>query len=238
LASSDFIKRNKQVIDWLLGEDQPSVRYHTLVDVLDNKENNLEVREAYSQIGGRGWANDTLKVQKSGGYWEAEEPGPPTAKNILRWLGFLYLPKYVSTNWRALVLSDLGLTSEDPRIRKPADVFFRYKIMLGSMINIFNDEVCIVGNSARMLTRFGYADDPKVRKLFDRLLEDQKDDGGWHCFKSKRGTLDSWEALGAFSALAKSKRRRRIERSISRGAEFYLERRLFEQGRPRYQPVV
>ena len=234
MANSNSSELNQHVIDWLLGEDQPSVRYYTLVDILDRKENDLQVREAYSRIPRLGWAKDILELQKLGGYWEPKEPAL-TPANLMAWLDFLYLPKYVSTNWRAIVLSDLGLTSKDARIRKVADLFFKYKLRLRSMVNIFNDEVCIVGNTARMLTRFGHADDHRVRKLYDRLVEDQKEDGGWHCFESDRGTLDSWEALAAYVALPKQKRTRSIERSIERGAEFYLERKLFEEGR-RYAP--
>ena len=82
-----------------------------------------------------------------------------------------------------------------------------------------------------MLTRFGYGDDFRVKKLFDRLVEDQKDDGGWHCFESTHGTLDGWEGLAAFAVLPKSKRTRSINKSIGRGAEFYLERKLFHEGK-------
>jgi hypothetical protein len=224
---------NQDVVDWLQEEDQPSVRYYTLIDLLGRKENDPEVKEAYSKIPRRGWARDILKLQKPEGYWESKVPR--WDKDTLEWIDFLYGPRYVATNWRAIVLSDLGLTSKDPRVRKIADLFFNNKLRLGSPVNIFNEEVCIVGNAARMLTRFGYADDHRVRKLYDRLLEDQKEDGGWHCFQSDRGTLDSWEALGAYAALPKEKRTRSIKRSIERGAEFYLQRKLFEEGK-RYAP--
>ena len=236
MSSRNFTRQNKQVIDWLLEDDQPSVRYHTLTGILDRKESDTEVRRAHSQIAKKGWARDMLARQKPGGYWEPREIGAPNEKNLLKWMDFLYRPKYVSTNWRALVLSDLGLTAKDRRIGKIADLFFKYKLQLRTSINIFNDEVCIVGNTARMLSRFGYNDDFRVKKLFDRLVEDQKEDGGWHCFESEKGTLDSWEALAAFDALPKSGRNSRIEQAISRGAEFYLERKLFEEGRSRYSP--
>jgi hypothetical protein len=125
---------------------------------------------------------------------------------------------------------------ENKYVRKAADLFFKQWLATPSTTNIFNDEVCIVGNAARMLTRFGYADDFRVRKLFDRLVEDQKEDGGWHCFESSKGTLDCWEALAAFSALPKSKQTRKIRDSIKRGAEFYLERSLYNSGDRRYAP--
>lgn len=136
----------------------------------------------------------------------------------------------------SLVLSDLGLTKANPKVRKAAELFFKEWMSPPPAENIFNDEVCIAGNTARMLTRFGYADDPRVGRLFDRLVEDQKDDGGWHCFKSSSGTLDCWEALAAYSALPAAKRTRKITRSIERGAEFYLERKLFDDGQRKYPP--
>ncbi|MDG6997642.1 MAG: hypothetical protein JRN15_00845 [Nitrososphaerota archaeon] len=203
-------------------EDQPSVRYYTLVDLLDRKEADPDVREALSQIPKKGWASKILALQKEKGNWENE-------KN-------LYRPKYTATNWRAIVLSDLGLTSKDKRVERTANLFFRDWMSPPPAENVFNDEVCIVGNTARMLTRFGYADDDRVKKLFDRLLEDQKEDGGWHCDKSDKGCLDGWEGLAAFAALPRSKWSRKIKSSIESGAEFYLERKLFDDGEKKYLP--
>ena len=234
MASVKLGSKDQRIINWLLEEDQPSVRYYTLVDILGRKENDPEVREAYSRIPRRGWAKDILKLQKPGGYWERREPS--WRKDVLGWIEFLYRPKYVATNWRALVLSDLGLTSKDKRIRKIADLFFDYKLRLGSPFNFFTEEACIVGNTARMLTRFGYSDDYRVKKLYDRLLEDQREDGGWNCFRPDRGTLDNWEPLAAYAALPKQKRTRKIEQSIAKGAEFYLQRKLFEEGKSKYAP--
>ena len=225
---------DRHVVDWLLEENQPAVSYYTLVDILGYKKNNREVQEAYSKIPHKGWARDILKLQKSGGYWEAREPS--WSKDILGWIEFLYRPKFVATNWRALVLADLGLTSKDRRIKKIADLLFKYKLVLGSSFNFFTEEACIVGNTARMLARFGYSDDYRVKKLYDRLFEDQREDGGWNCFRPDRGTLDNWEPLAAFASLPKQKRTKKIERSIAKGAEFYLERKLFEEGGSKYAP--
>src|SRR5437879_10218045 len=103
------------------------------------------------------------------------------------------------------------------------------------MINIFTEEVCAVGNAARLLTRFGYGDDHRVRKLYYWILEEQREDGCRNCSQGTPGTLDGWEALSAYAALPKSKRSGKIGQSISRGAEFYLEKRLFQEGR-KYLP--
>jgi hypothetical protein len=210
-----------QVVSWLLEDDQPAVRYFTLLDLLGKPADYSDVREAYSNIPRKGWALDIFRRQRPRGYWETEKD--------------LYRPKYTATNWMALVLSDFGLTKEIKQIRETADLFFR-KWMREQEPNIFHDEVCIVGNTARMLTRFGYEDDPKVRRLFDRLVEDQRENGGWHCRESANGTLDGWEALAAFAALPRSKWTRRIKNSVERGAEFYLKRKLFDDGKPKYRP--
>ncbi len=215
---------------WLLEDDQPSVRSLALVDLLGRKEADREVRSARAKINRVGWAADQLRAQGPKGFWERHDP-----RNVKEYVDFLYYPKYLSTNWRALVLSDLGVDPSDPRVKRLANALFEFKLRLGSSFNFFHEEACIAGNTARMLTRFGYADDGRVHKLYDWLLEDQREDGGWDCSQGTPGTLDVWEPLAAFASLPKSKRSPRIEAAISKGAEFYLERRLFKEG-PRYAP--
>lgn len=219
-----------KVLDWLLEPDQPSVRYYTLIDLTGRKEDDPEVREAHSRIPRVGWARDQLRLQKPKGYWEPHEP-----TNVREWLEFLYSPPFVSTNWRALVLADLGLDSTDPRIRKIAELIFEYQLRLSSPFNLFYEEVCRSANTARMMTRFGYGDDRRVRKLYDWLIEDQREDGGWNCSQGTPGTLDAWEALAAFACVPKPKRSPKMAQAIEKGAAFYLERKLFEEG-PKYAP--
>jgi hypothetical protein len=229
-SKSSRVAEYDTVVRWLLEDDQPAVRYYALIDLLGRKPDDPEVRRALSRIARVGWANDLLRTQGPKGFWESREP-----KNVKEWVDFLYHPPFRSTNWKALVLSDLGLDATDLRIRKVADLLFEYKLRLGSPFNFFHEEACISANTARMMTRFGYADDRRVRKLHDWLLEDQREDGGWNCSQGTPGTLDVWEPLAAFAALPKAKRSPAIDRAVERGAEFYLERKLFEEGRP-YPP--
>jgi hypothetical protein len=207
------------VLSWLLEEDQPAVRYFALVDLLGRSPSSEESRSANDQISRRGWAKEILDQQKEGGNWESRKS--------------VYRPKYTATNWRMLVLSDLGLTKKDRRIERTCELFFAE--WLKKELPATEGEICIVGNLARMLTRFGYVDDARVKGLFNWIVTNQKDDGGWHCFKSDTGTLDCWEGLGAFAALPRGLWTRSIKRSAERGAEFYLERRLMDEG-PRYAP--
>jgi hypothetical protein len=218
--------REAKTLDWLLDEDQPAVRYRALLDLLGRPETDREVRAARARIARVGWAHDQLEAQGPKGFWEAREP-----KNMREWVDFLYYPTYGATNWRALVLADLGLDRSTPGIRRLAENVFDYKLRLGSPFNFYHEEACIVGNTARMLTRFGYFDDRRVRKLYEWLVEDQRADGGWNCSQGTPGTLDVWEPLAALAAVPKRDRSPAMQRAIANGVEFYLERRLFREGR-------
>lgn len=44
------IKRRTSAIDWLLEEDNPSVRYFTLTDLLGRSKRDHEVQEAKAKI--------------------------------------------------------------------------------------------------------------------------------------------------------------------------------------------
>ncbi|EQD45938.1 hypothetical protein B1B_12812, partial [mine drainage metagenome] len=165
-----------RVIDWLLEEDQPAVRYWALVELLGGKERDPEVQEARRGISKRGWGRDLLALQGPKGFWERREP-----RNVKEWIDFLQFPPFRCTFWIGLVLSDLGLDATNPQVKRVADLIFTYKLRLGSPFNFFFEEPCISANAARMMTRFGFAEDRRVRKLFAWLLEDQREDGGWNC---------------------------------------------------------
>jgi hypothetical protein len=220
----------KHVIEWLLERDQPAVRYRALLDLLDRKESDEEVRQARADIPRRGWCPEVLSSQKAAGFWEDRQN--------------LYRPKYTATIWRLIVLADLGMTAEDERIKKPCELFLNeYSRSDGGFDSPPSgqrrSELCVTGNLARTLQLCGYGEDARVRSAYDWLVKNQMKDGGWHCDYWKafgRGTLDCWEGLSAFAALPREKWSRQLKRSVERGAEFYLERRLLQQGRHRYLP--
>lgn len=213
--------------NWLLAEDaDPSVRYRVLHELLEHPADDPEVVAARKRIGRRGWAARILREQHPQGQWAT--PGTTGRE--------LYRPKYVATNWRLLVLSDLAVGGKNPRIAKAVRLFLRRFSGPSEGLGGRGSEVCFTGNAVRMLARFGYLDDPRTRRSIDWLVRHQKEDGGWHCFPSRTGTLDCWEALAAFAALPPGARSPSIHRAIERGAEFYLERGLLREGRRPYAP--
>ncbi len=223
-------ERDQEVLDWLLEENQPAVRCQTLVHLLDRRSDDPDALRARSRISRVGWAADLLREQGPEGFWERRRP-----RNVSEYVDFLYFPPYLSTNWRALVLAELGLDSTSPRIRKIAELLFEFKLRTSSPFNFYYEEMCIAGNCARMLTQFGYGDDPRVQRLYRWLIEDQREDGGWNCSAGTPGTLDVWEPLAAFAVVPRRSRPASMDRAIERGAEFYLQRGLFREGK-RYEP--
>ncbi|MCL4324454.1 MAG: hypothetical protein M1144_03200 [Candidatus Thermoplasmatota archaeon] len=221
--------KEKKVLDWLLEEDQPSIRNRTLTELLGRPETDPEVREARGEIPVRGWAGDILARRDPAGWWFRE-------KNF-------YSPKYVSTNWNLLALSDLGATRRIPEVRASCELWMERSPLKGGGVggnSNGNGHLCYTGNMARALTRFGYGDDPRVRKAFEWLVSTSHPKGGWTCWNYGDGpapgrNLDSWEALSAFAVYPRTKWTAAMTDCIDRGAQYYLEHELHRQG-ARYEP--
>ncbi len=215
--------KKDRALDWLLKEDQPSVRLQALTLLLERPVNDPEVKAARRMLTQKGWVADMMAKQHPGGWWLEKEN--------------LYRPKYLSTNWMLLTLSALGLSRSDQRIRRACELWIeRFSKSDGGfgVDNAKAGELCLVGNTARALVKFGYADHPKVKSAFRWLVEHQKPNGGWHCW-GRNGVIDAWEGMSAFAALPRQKWTRGVKRAVEEGAEFYLERELHRQG-GRYGP--
>ena len=216
----------EKVITWLLGEDQPSMRYRALTELLGRREDDPEVKAAKSKIPKVGWAAAILKERNPEGWW------------VRDWSHFS--PMFLSTTWMLLVLSDLGLTRELPEIRQSCELWMRMKpVRYGPAVDVpelslRSVELCAAGIATRALVRFGYGDDPGVRRTLEWFAQVANPKGGWSHFGSGRN-LDSWHALGALAALPRPKRSAAIQRAAEAGAEYFLECELHRQG-GRYEP--
>ncbi len=85
----------------------------------------------------------------------------------------------------AMMLLELGVAPSDPILQEIARLFFdtwredgRFKLSLDG--GILPCQTIIALN---VLCHMGYADDDRLRKTLDHLLETQHHDGGWRCRK-------------------------------------------------------
>lgn len=86
---------NADPTDWLLEEDNPSVRYFALKNLLEKPESNPEVIEARENIMKVGVVPKILTKQEVGGYWGIPE-------------NFYLRGKYKGTSWQLIILAELG----------------------------------------------------------------------------------------------------------------------------------
>ena len=210
--------KSKSALDWLLEEDQPSVRYLTLTQLLERPLDDPEVVAAKDMITRKGWAQEILAKQDPAGWWESGES--------------LYRRKYLSSNWMLLILADLGLTRADPRIKRACDLWIeRFSRADGgfAMEGSKKGHLCTTGNTTRALVKFGYADHPAVRSAFEWLVTNRDKNGGWSCFGSGRN-LDSWEGMSAFAVYPAAKWTEGMKRAVELGAEYFLGKELHKQG--------
>jgi hypothetical protein len=191
--------------------------------LLGKPDDDSDVQSAKAMITETGWVSSILGKQLPGGWWIEEES--------------LYKPKYLSTNWMLLILSDLGLTRREARIAKACDLWIkRFAKKDGGFgtDSMSKSHLCTAGNMTRALVKFGYAEHPKVRSALEWLVKNQAERGGWSCFGSGRN-LDSWEPMSAFAAYPRQKWTKSMKLAVEKGAEFYLEREMHKQG-AHYEP--
>ncbi|HTW40164.1 MAG TPA: hypothetical protein VMF04_04835 [Thermoplasmata archaeon] len=218
-----------RALAWLLEEEQPSIRYLTLTQLLKKKETDSEVRETRARIPKIGWAAAILARRDPAGWWVRDRG----------WLE----PRFSGTHWNMLALADLGATRAIPAVRESSEYWMAKSPLAGGGVGGFGKgkgHHCYTANMARGLLRFGFEDDPRVRKTMDWIVQTAHPNGGWSCRFSTSGpapsrTLDAWEGLGAFAAYPRSRWTPAMQACVERSAEYFLERELHVQG-DRYEP--
>jgi hypothetical protein len=211
---------------WLLASADPSLRWRVLRELHGLAPSDPAVEAARREVGVRGWAHDILANQLPTGQWDSPGTSGPE----------LYRPKYTATNWRLLVLAELGASRATPGVERAVELLFAAEAGAKGGLGGTGSEVCFTGNCVRMFSVLGFGEDPRLRPSIDWLVTHQKSDGGWHCAPSETGSIDCWEALAAFDALPHTVRDASVERAIERGAEFYLSHGLLGEGQPPYEP--
>ncbi len=166
-----------RTIDWLLEEENPSVRYFTLTKLLGKSEGDPEAVKARAAIMKKGIVPLIMGKRNADGYWG--EPGK------------FYMDKYGGTVWQLLQLAELGADGSAPSLRKACEY------CIGASQNPetggFSVEEsakkggglpsyvipCLTGNMVFSLARLGYESDARldaaVKWLCERLRFDDGD---------------------------------------------------------------
>jgi hypothetical protein len=226
--------------NWLLEEDNPSVRYFTLTELLDNPISDSEVKETKNAIMKIGITTRILAKQMNDGYWET-----PTA---------FYTAKYRGTVWQLMILAELGADGRDSRISKACEfILANSQNPESNGFSMWSSEKtgggrrsgvipCLTGNMVWSLIRLGHLEDPRVQRGINWITTYQRfDDGiketpkGWPydkyvmCWGKHTCHMGAVKALKALAEVPADKRTAEMEATIKNGAEHMLRHHIYKR---------
>jgi hypothetical protein len=250
-----------RVIRWLLDEENPSVRYFALTDLLHKTEQSRDVCDAKRALHQSTLVKRILSKQKRGGFWE-DRDNP-------------YNPKYRASYWTLMLLAQLGVDQTDPQVKKACEFIFRFQHRDGGFSSetektarrVFTwrrqrgkavppraewvrsyiregQLTCLTGNVLTALMRMGYRPQDRVQKALAWLARVQNADGGWLCPYWRAHVNDTHGCfygticpLEAFSMVRLRDRTKAMKQAIERGLEFLLMHRLYKADHHKFRVI-
>jgi len=223
--------------EWLLGEDNPSVRYFALRDLLDQPEADPELESARRGIMARGPVPAILEKQRQPEY-------------LARFPRF-YTDKYEGLVWSLIALAELGATA-DGQIREQCEYLLTSAQDAGGGFSMHRaraggglpSEVipCLTGNLTFCFLRLGLGDDPRVLRGLDWLVQNMRYNDGVEldpqqppydryemCWGRHTCHMGAVKALKAFSEVPPGRRTPEIGAATGRAAEFMLIHRIYKR---------
>ncbi len=225
--------------NWLLEEENPSVRYFTLKDILDKHEDNPEVEQAKHEIMQCGIVPKILRKQ--------QEP------EYLQTFAKFYTAKYKGLVWQLIVLAEMGAEA-NPQIKvqceyilgnsqETEDGGFAMHAAAKKGGGRINEVIpCLTGNMVWSLICFGYLDDPRLQRGIDWITrymcfndgaEDTPQVPPYNryeiCWGKHTCHMGVVKALKALSAIPQARRTNEINKMIHEAAEFLLIHRIYKR---------
>jgi len=164
---------NKTVINWLLEESDPSIRYRTLVELLAEDPESQIAQQARSRIAESKQVRDILDRMHPDGYWL--QTNPRTGVTVGDGVEY---GAYATTHFCLAYLAELGLDRSHPIVAKAADRYLNLQKPDGDFWDNFS---CLNGYNIRNFIMLGYRDDPRLRKTIELMLATHRKDGGYLC---------------------------------------------------------
>jgi hypothetical protein len=211
---------NGDPLPWLLDVQDPSVRYWTLVDILDRPGDSPEVQEARVAAARQPLAKELFALEHPGGHWGADETKPLTARGAGAVLSLLYM---------------LGV-APDERTTACCESLLRFGQHESGGLSMTRNVrsgifPCTTGSQLPYLVYFGLGDDPRVRSAFAFLIDEFSAEGALDCGRYQYREC-WWGAIAALEGLAvlpQDMRSARTERVVDRlvgellDAEYHFE---------------
>lgn len=226
-------------INWLLEEENPSVRYFTLKHILDRDENDIEVQNAKHEIMKSKIVTDILKKQQEQDY--------------LKTYPRFYTYKYKGLVWSLITLAELGAEAS-PHIKDQCEYILKYsqEIQDGGFSQNTSQKIgggrisevipCLTGNMVWSLIHFGYIDDLRVKRGIEWLTKYMRFNDGIEndpqaspydryeiCWGKHTCHMGVVKALKAFSIIPKEYRTQEVNDTIDKAVEFMLIHNIYRR---------
>ncbi len=160
---------------WLMDSPTPSIRYLTLLRLLERSEADADVQAARQAMYRSGAIPTIFEQQTPAGFWR----GAP---------GF-YARKYNGTHWSMILLTELAADPDDPRMQRGVDYMLEATAHNHMLEGQFDQSVpspdqfgftCLWGNILRYSAYCGRADDPRVLRMAEYMARNLEG-GGCRC---------------------------------------------------------
>lgn len=229
------------VIGWLLEDDNPSVKYWTLRNLLDYAADDPRVVSAHAKIMTTGPVPMILARLNDAGHFD--DPDIARSYGAER-AACGYLPKYQATTWQLILFAELGADPHDPRIQRTCEYVLDHAWQPDGLFSMMGSQFfapCFQGNMIYALTTLGFGKDPRVRQALQVLVEYTRfDDGGfktpatwpYHGKKDRCSSMHSCYA-GCLKALRSTTAIPRLHWDVPlrdfvrRGVEFFRVHRVY-----------
>lgn len=228
------------IVEWLLEENNPSVRFFTLTSLLGKSLDDPKVSEAKKSIMEKGMVPKILSSQNDDGSWGIPER--------------FYSDKYSGTVWTLLILAEMAANPADPRIRKACEFIleqsrdpesggFSHIRSTKTLTGITSGVIpCLTGNMVYSLIKLGYLNDERVQKAIAWICRYQRADDGEEktptekiyerykvCWGRHSCHMGVAKTLKALAAIPEDERNSEISDKLSQFFEYFLKHHIYKK---------
>ena len=200
----------QNITAWLLESPTPSIRYLTLTKILGRPQTDTEVQAARHLIAESDPVLNILNKQQPEGYWQYQK--------------HYYSPKYRSSHWSMLLLSELGIDPQHPAMQQGAafmQACFRDDKRLQHTVD--TNWGCLWGNALRYQLYCQRGSDIQVQRMLDFVTRDLQN---LSCCAYNGNLPCAWGVahdLFGLALIPKEERSDAVQKAIQAGLKFLLE---------------
>jgi len=214
----------EKIINWLLEDNNPSVKYFTRKNILHERMDSEEFSAILKDIACSKPVKSILNLQNKDGWWGVNR--------------YSFNPLYKNTFWQLYFLSLLGVKKSVDGIDKAVQlVIDNMQAKNGSFPQSFKQSgslLCMQGIALEILLRLGYENSDFTEKTI-RFINNLVYRDDFRC-KNRQNLRCPWgiiKILKAINLIPKNNRNKKIKETINKAVNFLLNHNIVKANYPR-----